>query len=94
VRVTTIDRMVAELELPRVDFISMDIEGAEKPALRGALDTLRKFRPRMAIASEHLPDDTVAIPQTVRAMVPDYAVICGQCELMRDHLLAQVLWFH
>ena len=92
VRVTAIDQMVAELKLPRVDFISMDIEGAEKPALRGAVNTLRRFRPRMAIASEHLPDDVVAIPQTVRAMVPGYEVICGQCSSKDRQLLAQVLW--
>ena len=93
VRVTTIDRMVAELQLPRVDFISMDIEGAEKPALRGAAETLRKYRPRMAIAAEHLPDDVVAIPQTVRGIQPGYEVICGRCEAVDHHFLAQVLWF-
>ncbi len=93
VRVTTIDQMVLELRLPRVDFITMDIEGAEKAALRGAVNTLRKFRPRMAIASEHLPDDTVAIPRTVHAMVPDYEVICGQCNSVNYNLLAQVIWF-
>ena len=93
VRVTTIDQMVLELKLPRVDFITMDIEGAEKPALRGAVNTLKKFRPRMAIASEHLPDDTVAIPKTVHAMVPEYEAICGQCNLVDRKLLAQVIWF-
>jgi FkbM family methyltransferase len=93
VRVTTIDQMVAELRLPRVDFIAMDIEGAEKPALRGAANTLRKFRPRMAIASEHLPDDVVAIPNTVRKMVPGYEVICGQCAPVDRRLRAHVLWF-
>jgi hypothetical protein len=80
------------LKLPRVDFIAMDI-GAEKPALRGAVNALRRFRPRMAIASEHLPDDVVAIPQTVRTMVPSYEVICGQCNSEDRRLLAQVLWF-
>jgi len=93
VRVTTIDQMMVELQLPRVDFICMDIEGAEKPALRGAVDTLRNFHPRMAIASEHLPDDVVAIPQTVHAMVPGYEVICGQCGVENDQMRAQVLWF-
>ncbi len=93
VRVTRIDQMVAELNLPRVDFISMDIEGSEKPALRGAENTLKQFRPRMAIASEHLPDDITAIPQTVRGMVPGYEVICGQCAVVKSRLLAQVLWF-
>jgi FkbM family methyltransferase len=93
VRVTTIDQMVNELKVPRVDFISMDIEGAEKPALRGAVNTLRKFRPRMAIASEHLPDDAVAIPQTVRAIAPGYELICGNCLATDRGLQAQVLWF-
>ena len=93
VRVTTIDQMIAELQLPRVDFIVMDIEGAEKPALRGAANTLRRFRPRMAIASEHLPDDVTAVPQTVRTIVPGYDVICGQCELDDSRLAARVLWF-
>jgi len=93
VRVYPIDRMVAELNLPRVDFISMDIEGAEKPALRGAADTLRRFHPRMAIASEHLPDDVTAIPATVRGIVPGYEVFCGQCDSVNGRLLAQVIWF-
>lgn len=93
VRVTTIDQMVSELHLPRVDFITMDIEGAEKAALRGAAGTLRKFKPRMAISSEHLGDDVIAIPQTVRAIVPDYEVICGRCTRKDNRLLANVLWF-
>jgi FkbM family methyltransferase len=95
VGVKTIDQIVGELNLPRVDFITMDIEGAEKPALRGAAQTLRRFHPRMAIASEHLPDDTTAIPETVRTIVPSYEVICGQCNLRENrHLVANVLWFH
>ncbi len=35
VPLTTIDKIVAELKLTRVDFIKMDIEGAEKPAIKG-----------------------------------------------------------
>jgi len=92
--VKTIDQIVAELNLPRVDFITMDIEGAEKPALRGAAQTLKRFHPRMAISSEHLPDDTIAIPDTVRRIVPNYEVICGQCNVRENlHLVANVLWF-
>src|SRR5215472_16695115 len=36
VPVTTIDKLVAELQLPRVDFIKMDVEGAEQKAVVGA----------------------------------------------------------
>lgn len=51
IELTTIDDLVAELKLPRVDFIKMDIEGAEKQALAGGRSTIRRFRPRLAVAS-------------------------------------------
>ncbi len=82
VPLTTIDLLAGELHLDRVDFIKMDIEGAEKQALTGATETIRKFRPRMAIASEHLPDDFTAIPQTVKAIWPGYQVTPSSC---KDH---------
>jgi FkbM family methyltransferase len=34
--VTTIDHLVEELQLGRVDYIKMDIEGSEREALKGA----------------------------------------------------------
>ena len=74
VPLTTIDLLVEELHLPRVDFIKMDIEGAEKWALRGGTQTIAKFRPRMALSTEHLPDDATAIPRTVKTIRPDYDV--------------------
>ena len=40
---TTIDKLVAELNLPRVDFIKMDIEGAEVKALHGGRKTSRNI---------------------------------------------------
>jgi FkbM family methyltransferase len=82
VPLTTIDLLAAELHLDRVDFIKMDIEGAEKQALTGATGVIRQFRPRMAIASEHLDDDFTAIPQTVRAIWPGYQMTPSSC---RDH---------
>jgi FkbM family methyltransferase len=70
VPVTTIDRIVSELQLPSVDFIKMDIEGAEKNALRGGKATLAKYVPEMALSSEHLPDDMERIPALVSELVP------------------------
>jgi FkbM family methyltransferase len=72
VPLTTIDLLVEELHLPRVDFIKMDIEGSEKWAIRGGTQTIRKFHPRMALSTEHLPDDSYAIPSTVKAIRQDY----------------------
>ena len=92
VPLTTIDHIVAELKLPRVDYIKMDIEGAEKPALTGARETLTKHRPRLSIATEHLPDDAVAIPQLIRSIVPQYQTECGPCEWADGHIRPQVIY--
>ena len=75
VPLTTIDKIVADLALPRVDFIKMDIEGAERNALAGAADALRRFRPRMAIAAYHRGDQDLAeLPAEALKPQPAYEV--------------------
>ena len=56
---TTIDKLVAELNLPSVDFIKMDIEGAEVKALNGGRATIAKYHPRMGLSVYHAPDHPV-----------------------------------
>ncbi len=92
---TTIDREVAELKLDRVDYIKMDIEGAEVRALAGARETLAKFHPRLSIATEHSPADGTAIPHAVRSIWPGYSEQCGPCLETKDgHVRPDVLYFH
>jgi len=62
VSTVTIDDMVKEKKMPRVDFIKMDIEGAELGALKGAEETLRTFKPKLAIAIYHKDRDMIEIP--------------------------------
>ncbi len=59
----SIDDLVRRLELPRVDFIKMDIEGSELAALEGARDTLKRFRPKLALSAYHKPEDLHVLPQ-------------------------------
>jgi FkbM family methyltransferase len=59
---TTIDSVVRTFEVPRVDFIKMDIEGAELAALRGAEATIRRFQPKLAISLYHSIEDFESIP--------------------------------
>ena len=49
VRARPIDDVVAELGLTRVDAIKIDVEGAEVSVLRGAMKTLTRFHPKVAI---------------------------------------------
>lgn len=72
VAATTFDAVVAELGLPRVDHIKMDIEGAERHALAGGRQVLGRSRPRMVICIYHEPDDTEAIPAVILAANPAY----------------------
>jgi FkbM family methyltransferase len=61
VRVVTIAGLCQELKLTRIDFIKMDIEGAETQALEGALPVLNKFSPRLAITTYHRAFDYAAL---------------------------------
>jgi FkbM family methyltransferase len=44
-----IDDFVARYDIQKIDFIQMDIDGAEMEALHGARETLRRFTPKLAI---------------------------------------------
>lgn len=68
----TIDQYVREEQISRVDFIKMDIEGAETEALIGCKETIQHFRPKLAISIYHKKDDIWRIPQMIREMNPDY----------------------
>jgi FkbM family methyltransferase len=81
VRATTIDAVVRELGLQRVDFIKMDIEGSERHALAGAEQTLRMFAPKLAVCVYHLPDDRAVIPRLVKQLNPEYEIIRGRTQI-------------
>jgi FkbM family methyltransferase len=92
---TTIDILVNELTLDRVDFIKMDIEGAERRALAGGLRTLSRYRPRLEISVNHLPDDPAVVPALVRKAWSGYRSQCLLCSLqpMRWKAEAGIYYF-
>lgn len=79
VPLTTIDRMVAELNLPKVDLIKMDIEGSEQNALLGAAETIRRYHPRLAIVLEHNVNDVDVLPAVARRFWPGYHLTVTPC---------------
>ena len=90
---TTIDKLVSDMKLDRVDYIKLDIEGAEPNALTGAKQTLAKYKPRLSVASYHKPDHPKVIPEIILAARPDYQMRCGPCSETDVSIRPDVLYF-
>jgi hypothetical protein len=71
----TIDETIRNLGLNQVDFIKMDIEGAERYAIAGALRTISLFGPRMALCIYHQEDDPTVISQLVLEAHSNYQIV-------------------
>jgi FkbM family methyltransferase len=66
VEVDTLDNILSELGIKEVDFIKMDIEGAEIEALKGMTEAFKNDNIKLAIAAYHFfggkPSYTTVIP--------------------------------
>jgi FkbM family methyltransferase len=70
----TIDSVVEDLGLVRMDLMNLDIEGGETRALRGARKAIRKLRPVIVACIHHVPEDRENVPRVIREIEPDYSV--------------------
>jgi FkbM family methyltransferase len=71
---TSIDDFVKDKSIDKINFIKMDIEGAELSALEGARETIEKFRPKLAIAIYHSLNDLFNIPRWILDLDLDYEI--------------------
>ena len=67
-----LDTYVAQKNLPRVDYIKLDIEGSELDMLHGAAKTIARCKPKMAISAYHKLDDLLTLPTYIKSLRPDY----------------------
>ena len=79
VPVRPLDDMLADLALGRIDYIKMDIEGAEREALKGARQTLQRWRPLLMLDSYHRSDDDVVLPRVILEGNAEYRPSCHLC---------------
>ncbi len=73
----SIDDFVKNNLIEKVDFIKMDIEGAELLALEGAIETIKKFKPKLAITIYHSIEDFVNIPNWILGLDIGYEIFIG-----------------
>ena len=76
IEVVALDNFVRQ-KACKPDLIKMDIEGAERPALEGAEELLRRHGPKLQICVYHLPDDLWRIPEYIQRINPDYRFFLG-----------------
>jgi len=95
IEVTTVDSLAQSLKLERIDFIKMDIEGAELNALHGSTQVLKRWHPRMAISSYHKKGDPSAICAIIWDAQPNYLI--GSKDLLSESKgtgVPKVLFFY
>jgi FkbM family methyltransferase len=83
-QVTSIDDFVGDVD-KKIDFIKMDIEGAELSVLEGAMKTIRKDRPQLAISIYHTDEHFYKVPLYLKEKLSDYVFRlahydCNWCE--------------
>ncbi len=74
IQVDTLDNMLGET---KVDYIKMDIEGAEMDALRGGKKVIERNHPQMLISAYHKIADMWEVPEFVLGIHPDYRIFLG-----------------
>lgn len=73
----SIDDFVKENNIAKIDFIKMDIEGSELPALEGAINVIKKDKPKLAIAIYHSWEDFINIPKWILGLNLGYKIYLG-----------------
>lgn len=73
----SIDSLVEEGQISRIDFLKLDVEGSEMEALRGSAHAISRFRPKMALSLYHKPNDIFEIIEYVRSNYPFYKLYLG-----------------
>jgi FkbM family methyltransferase len=66
------------LPVGNIDFLKLDIEGAEAPALRGGRTLIERSRPVIAISLYHLLKDPWELPALLQELCQDYSYFIRQ----------------
>jgi len=86
---TSVDEFAAEHGVERVDYLCLDVEGAELRVLDGARRTIENHRPQLAVCIYHRKEDFFRLPLVLAERLDNYVFRLGHyC----DHLNETVLY--
>lgn len=71
VPVANVDSLAESWE---INYIKLDVEGAEKQALAGGKATIQRFKPKMFVAAYHYDNDLWELPLLIKTLVPEYKI--------------------
>ena len=71
IKLTTIDNLFFANNLP-LSYLKADLEGSELAMLKGAEQTIKRYRPKIAITTYHRGQDAREIQSYLQAIVPEY----------------------
>jgi FkbM family methyltransferase len=74
VQVTTIDEFAAQTRLGRVDYLKIDVEGADLDVLFGAKHLLARWLPKVAVATYHKPEHAREMLKLMKSVSCRYRV--------------------
>ena len=70
VRTDTIDNILCNFD--RMDYIKYDVEGVEKEALIGSLNTIERLNPMLSVSAYHRSEDIFSLIVLLKNICPNY----------------------
>jgi FkbM family methyltransferase len=80
----SIDFLVESGQIPKVDYIKLDVEGFEAAVLGGAMRTITRFRPKLAVSLYHKPNDFFELVNLVNRHFAFYDCHIGHYTIHRE----------
>lgn len=77
----SLDGFVERYGIEQLDFIKTDIEGAEPWAIRGGKETLKRFRPKLAVSIYHGMGDFTGLVKQIHDMDLGYQFYLGHATI-------------
>ncbi|WP_426327658.1 FkbM family methyltransferase [Pedobacter sp. R-06] len=91
VDVVTIDSLFAEKGI-KIDYLKADIEGFEENMIRGALETIRESKPKIAITTYHKGQDYEKLITLIKNVVPEYNYLVKGIHYLSGNPIMLHMW--